>query len=82
MFFMEKNIRYAFCNYYEELNANNFLFENENCKIGDNLLSPFVRLRELAEEKGITVSTSEMVDIETVDAIVFIDMPNNDNRYE
>jgi hypothetical protein len=77
----KKNNKYAFCNYYDELNFNNFLFENKNTKIGDNLLSPFVRLKELAEELGINVSTTDSSDLSIVDGIVFIDMPNLDNKY-
>lgn len=73
-------MKIAFFNIYEELNKNNFLFENNNASIGDNLLTPMVRLREYANAKNIEVGTTDIITVDEADAIVFIDMPKSDNK--
>jgi len=73
-------MKIAFFNIYEELNKNNFLFENNNASIGDNLLTPMVRLKEYANSKNIEVGTTDVIPIDEADAVVFIDMPKSDNK--
>ncbi len=73
-------MKIAFFNIYEELNQNNFLFENNNAAIGDNLLTPMVRLREYANSNNIEVGTTDVITVDEADAIVFIDMPKSDNK--
>lgn len=76
-------MKIAFHNIYNELNKNNFMFENHNTSIGDNLLSPLVHLKEYAQQLNITVATTDIITPEEADAIVFIDMPNdNDNIFK
>jgi len=70
----------AFFNIYEELNKNNFLFENNNVSIGDNLLTPMIRLKEYANSKDIAIGTTDIISVEAADAIVFIDIPKSDNK--
>lgn len=72
-------MKIAFFNIYEELNKNNFLFENNNTTIGDNLLTPMVRLREHAESQNIEIGTIDKISIDEADVIVFIDMPKANN---
>lgn len=71
----------AFCNFYSELNVNNFMFENNNTTIGDDLLKPFVELRNKAKSRNINIATVDVLDPALVDAFVFIDMPEWNNSY-
>lgn len=71
----------AFCNYYLELNANNFMFENNNASIGDDLLKPFVELKRIASSRDIKIATVDVVDPAVVDVFVFVDMPDRSNSY-
>lgn len=73
-------MKIAFFNIYEELNKNNFLFINNNVSIGDNLLTPMVRLKEYANSKDIEVGTTDVITIDEADAIVFIDMPKINHK--
>ena len=73
-------MKIAFFNIYEELNKKNFLFENNNAAIGDNLLTPMVRLREYANSKNIEVGTTDVITVDEADAIVFVDMPKSHNK--
>jgi hypothetical protein len=66
---------------YPELSKNNFLFENTQAFIGDDLLKPFVELKNYANQQGFDASLVDDVDeVETV-AYVFIDMPDKKNKY-
>ncbi len=73
-------MKLSFFNIYEELNKNNYLFENNNTNIGDNLLTPMIRLREYAESQKHEVGTIDKISINEADAIVFIDMPKANNK--
>lgn len=73
-------MKIAFFNIYKELNKNNFLFENNNTDIGDNLLTPMVRLRKYANSKNIEVGTTDVITVDESDAIVFIDVPKSHNK--
>ena len=71
-----------FHNIYKELNYNNLMFNQPNVSIGDNLLAPFIRLKEYAETLNIKVYTSSAISIKSADIIVFVDMPEkNDNIF-
>lgn len=70
-----------FHNYYEELNNDNRLFEQDNAVIGDNLLRPFQVLREQALSQGVTVGTRAVIPIEKANAIVFIDLPDTSRTH-
>ena len=67
----------AFHNVYEELNENNFLFENVNTLLGDDLLYPFHLLRDEAKKYNIECGTTDYFKNDKVDAYVFIDFPTN-----
>lgn len=69
----------AFHNIYEELNRDNRLFESCNASIGDDLLLPFIVLRDLAQSRGVTVATLPVLAAADIDAYVFIDMPDTGN---
>lgn len=73
---MERLLNILFHNYYEELNANNRLFDQTNVSIGDDLLRPFNFLKEQAAKQGISVGTRAIISLDQADAIVFIDLPN------
>ncbi len=73
-------MKILFHNVYEELNKNNFLFENDNAAIGDNLLTPMVRLKEYAASLNIEVGTIDVIPISEADSLVFVDMPNLNNK--
>jgi alpha(1,3/1,4) fucosyltransferase len=72
-------MKIMFHNIYKELNKDNYLFKNINILIGDNILLPFIRLKEYAEIKGMQVGTNDVISIEEADLIVFVDMPNKDS---
>lgn len=74
-----KNI--VFCNYYEQLNKDDFMFANNDVQIGDDLLRPMHELKKLANARGITVATAGSMEVRDADAIVFMDMPENDNPH-
>lgn len=74
-------MKIAFYNLYDSLNKNNFMFENGNVDLGDNLLAPLVRLKEVARDMGIDIATVDVLPIEKADKIVFIDMPARKNPF-
>jgi hypothetical protein len=71
----------AVCNYYDDLNKNNYMFENLNTSIGDNLLAPWSEFKKVALAASVTVATVDAIDLNTVDAFIFLDMPDNNNKY-
>lgn len=71
----------GFCNMHRQLNRNNFLFEHANTAIGDDLLKPFQELRRRAAERGVILATVDVMPVEEMDALVFIDMPDRKNQY-
>lgn len=68
-------MKVLFHNFYNTLNENNSLFENENSAIGDNLLRPFNALVSAFEEQKISVGTYSKIPLNEADAFVFIDYP-------
>lgn len=72
-------MKIAFHNLYEELNKNDFMFENHNAPIGDNLLSPLIHLKAHAAQRDFTIASTDIIIPEKADAIVFIDMPDENN---
>ena len=66
----------AFHNIYEDLNRENRLFELCDTAIGDDLLLPFVGLRQLAEALNIVVATLPVLSPAKIEAYVFVDMPD------
>ena len=64
---------------YEELNLNNYLFKNENVEIGDDLLRPFIKIKEKLTELNIEVDANILLNYENVLCYVFIDEPNYNN---
>lgn len=70
-----------FCNYHDVLNRNNFLFENSNSLIGDDLLRPFLEVKKYAFLQNVRVATVDVVDVVDADSVVFVDMPDKGNRY-
>lgn len=72
-------MKIAFHNLYEELNKNDFMFENHNAPIGDNLLSPLIHLKINAAPRGLAIASTDIIIPEKADAIVFIDMPDENN---
>ena len=69
-------MKISFYNIYEILNKDNFLFENDNVSIGDNLMSPFLRMNEYAKNNNIELGTIDKIPIFDSDVIVFVDCPN------
>jgi hypothetical protein len=57
------------------------LFADPNVASGDNLLLPFVRLRQEALQRGISCQTADMAEINQFDAFVFCEMPEPGNLY-
>lgn len=70
----------GFLSAYSSLNKGNRLFIDENSDIGDNLLLPFVLLREEADKKGIVLRTVTEENLHDHDAYVLIDIPNHSDR--
>lgn len=71
----------AFCNFHDVLNRDNFMFENADSLIGDDLLRPFLEMKKYAMLQNVTVATVEVIDVSAADAVVFVDMPEKNNRY-
>jgi alpha(1,3/1,4) fucosyltransferase len=73
-------LKISFYNIYEILNKDNFLFENDNVSIGDNLMSPFLRMNEYAKNNNIELGTIDKIPIFDSDVIVFVDCPNKNKK--
>ena len=58
----------------------NRLFADPNVASGDDLLLPFIRLRETALQHGIDCQTADMAELNEFDAFVFCEMPERRNR--
>jgi hypothetical protein len=71
----------GFCNVHRQLNRDNFLFEHANTAIGDDLLKPFQELGLRAAERGVTAATVDVIPLEEMDSIVFIDMPRRGDPF-
>ena len=56
-----------------------FLDPNTTSGAGDNLLLPYVRLKEVAKKKGVECMTIDTLPSGDFDAYVFCDMPNASN---
>lgn len=71
----------VFCNYYDALNKDNYMFKNANTSIGDDLLRPMIEMKRYANQRLIEVNTTDVTDINAASAVVFIDMPEPSNIY-
>ncbi len=69
-------MKILFHNFYDSLNKRNFLFNELNTSIGDNLLAPFHELLRLANSRNIVVGTSDIIGLKEADAFVFLDYPD------
>lgn len=58
-----------------------FIDPNVASGAGDDLLLPFVRLREAAMKQGIECQTADMAGINQFNAFVSCEMPESSNRY-
>lgn len=67
-------MKLGFWNYYSSLNSS--LFVERNAPLGDDLLLPFMRVRELAAQRGIECVVLSAENVEDLDAAVFIDYPD------
>ena len=72
-------MKILFHNLYDSLNKENFLFNEVNTSIGDNLLAPFHELSRQAHLKNILVGTSDVIRLAEADAFVFLDYPDLSN---
>lgn len=76
-----KRLTIGVWNYYEELNANNRMFNDPQVGIGDNLLKPWNDLYTVARENGVDLVSLDLIqDVNEVDGFVFIDFPNINHR--
>ncbi len=66
----------AFHSLYSELNSNNYIFENSQSLIGDDLLRPFLEIKKYANKLGYNTSLINVADKSQIVAYVFIDMPD------
>lgn len=71
----------VFHSFYKKYNVNNLLFKEAHSEIGDDLLSPFLSIAQYASEENIVVSTSENIDLSSVDAIVFVELPKSNDLF-
>lgn len=58
-----------------------FTDANVSSGAGDDLLLPFVRLAQQAEQQGIECITVDMANMDTFDAFVFCEMPAKSNEF-
>lgn len=70
----------GFYNYYNVYNANK-MFTDMSSSIGDDLIYPTVLLGQYAKQKNIRLSTIDTEDLDSYDAVVFIDFPKYKNEY-
>jgi len=66
-------------NYYEDLNRDNFLFLNQDAKIGEGLLKPFNLLYDLGRLNSIYFNSLDSCVIQDQDAFIFFDFPDLNN---
>jgi hypothetical protein len=71
----------AFHSLYPELNTNNYIFENNQSLIGDDLLRPFLEIKKYAKKIGYNTSLINATDGSQIVAYVFIDMPEKKCAY-
>jgi len=71
----------AVSNIYSELTTGNYLFNNPNVAIGDDLLLPWIKLKNYLEKRGILLCTPDTVKIDNIDKFIFLDMPHRHNPY-
>jgi hypothetical protein len=71
----------AFHTLYPELNRDNFIFENSQSPIGDDLLKPFLKIKEYANQLGFNAALVNAVEEANIIAYVFIDMPDMGCEY-
>lgn len=72
-------MKILFHNFYDSLNKRNFLFNEVNTSIGDNLLAPFHQLSRQAHSQNILVGTYDVIRVAEADAFVFLDYPDVSN---
>lgn len=72
-------MKIAFHNIYQELNVNDFMFNNSDVGIGDNLLAPMIELKKYGNSLDLKIATTDIISVEETDAIVFIDMPKSND---
>lgn len=68
-------MKIGFWNYYSSLNAG--MFVERNAPIGDDLLLPLIRVKEEAARCGVEVVAMDRENWPSLDAIVFIDYPDD-----
>ena len=57
------------------------MFENADSLIGDDLLRPFLEMKKYAMSQNVTLATVDVIDVAAADFVVFVDMPEKNNRY-
>jgi len=78
---MAEGKKVGFYNFYDIYNNNRIFNPKINAPIGDDLLYPFHYLYHVAREKNISLSTVDTEDLESYDAVFFLDFPGRHNRY-
>jgi hypothetical protein len=73
-------VKVGFHNFYSIYHSNR-MFEDPSSPIGDNLMYPFVYLKEYFRSKGHHVCTIDMAPLEHYDAVVFLEYPGATNKY-
>lgn len=53
------------------------IFDVHACKLGQNLLMPYVLLKEKVEKQGGEVHTLDLLNLEDVDIVLFFDLPED-----
>jgi hypothetical protein len=71
----------GFFNFYTIYNNNRIFNPEIHAPIGDDLLYPFHYLAQVAQKRGISVSTIDTEPLDSYDAIFFLDYPGDHNWY-
>jgi hypothetical protein len=73
-------MKIGFHNFYSVYHSNK-MFEDPSSPIGDNLMYPFIYLKEYFVNKGHQVCTIDMEPLDFFDAVVFLEYPGATNKY-
>ena len=74
-------MKIVFHSFYNQYNKDNLLFAKSNAEIGDDLLSPFLSIADKALLKKQKVCTSDNINWEEADAIVFVELPKKTDTF-
>lgn len=65
---------------YGKAYAQDRLFDNDSCSIGENLLMPNIILKKQLEQRGFEVHTVDEYSMNDIDYVIFLDVPHDSRK--